>query len=89
MQHDAEEIREVSAQLSQIKKKHDETKRICIAKQAELDAIKKEIDQLGLQEERAIGPAFAMKSRLEQLTEQYEETCHKIDEETLTQATYN
>jgi septal ring factor EnvC (AmiA/AmiB activator) len=65
MQHDAEEIREVSAQLSQIKKKHDETKRICIAKQAELDAIKKEIDQLGLQEERAIGPAFAMKSRLE------------------------
>lgn len=89
MQHDAEEIREVSAQLSQIKKKHDETKRICIAKQAELDAIKKEIDQLGLQEERSIGPAFAMKSRLEQLTEQYEETCHKIDEETLTQATYN
>ena len=30
-----------------------------------------------------------MKSRLEQLTEQYEETCHKIDEEILTQASYN
>lgn len=54
-----------------------------------MDAIKKEIEQLSLQEERAIGPAFAMKSRLEQLTEQYEETNNKIDEETLTQATYN
>jgi len=89
MQHEAEEIREVSTQLSQIKKKHDETKRISIAQHAENKRIEKEIAQLSLQEERAFGPAFAMKSQLEQLREQYEETCHKIDEETLTQATYN
>jgi len=48
MQHDKEEIREVSTQLSQIKKKHDETKRICINKQAELDALKEEIRNLGV-----------------------------------------
>ena len=40
MQHDIEEIREVSTQLSSIKKKHDETKRVCIKKQEELDAIR-------------------------------------------------
>jgi len=48
MQHDLEEIREVSTQLSLIKKKHDETKRICINKEAELDAIKEEIRNLGV-----------------------------------------
>ena len=42
------EIREVSTQLSLIKKKHDETKRICINKEAELDAIKEEIRNLGV-----------------------------------------
>ena len=48
MQHDLEEIREVSTQLSLIKKKNDETKRICINKEAELDAIKEEIRNLGV-----------------------------------------
>lgn len=51
MQHDIEEIREVSTQLSSIKKKHDETKRICIKKQEELDAIREEIKNLGVQEQ--------------------------------------
>jgi len=32
VQHDSEEIKEVSSQLSQIKKKHDEAKRACINK---------------------------------------------------------
>jgi len=50
MQHDLEEIREVSAQLSTIKKKHDEAKRICINKEAELEEVKREIEQLGIQE---------------------------------------
>lgn len=88
LQHDLEEIREVSTQLSQIKKKHDETKRVCIAKQEEIDQILKEIDNINLQEERSIGPTYAIKSRLDQLKEQYSDTCHKIDEEVLTQATY-
>jgi chromosome segregation ATPase len=36
----------VSTQLSQIKKKHDEAKKICGQKMDELDKIKKEIDML-------------------------------------------
>lgn len=88
MQHDIEEIREVSTQLSQIKKKHDDTKRICINKQAELDAIKEEIRNLGVQEQQAEGPTFAIQLRLEQLEEQHNSTLGKIDEECLTQATY-
>ena len=67
MQHDLEEIREVSTQLSQIKKKHDDTKRTVIQKEAELDAIKEEIKNLGIQSTLAEGPAFAVQSRLEQL----------------------
>jgi chromosome segregation ATPase len=88
MQHDLEEIREVSTQLSQIKKKHDETKRVCVNKQAELDAIEQEIKNLGVQETQAEGPVFQIQSRLETLNDQYDTTCQKIDEEQLTQATY-
>ena len=69
MQHDLEEIREVSTQLSQIKKKHDETKRICINKEAELNSIKEEIKNLSVQEQQAEGPVYAIQSRLEQLNE--------------------
>lgn len=88
MQHDIEEIREVSTQLSSIKKKHDETKRVCIKKQEELDAIREEIKNLTIQEQVAEGPAYAVASRLEQLQAQHAECLEKIDEENLTQATY-
>ena len=44
LQHDQEEINEVSIQLSQIKKKHDEAKKQFTAKKAELEKIKKEIE---------------------------------------------
>ena len=43
LQHDQEEINEVSAQLSQIKKKHDEAKKLVTLKQDEYDRIRKEI----------------------------------------------
>ena len=88
MQHDIEEIREVSTQLSSIKKKHDETKRVCIKKQEELDAIREEIKNLSIQETVAEGPAYAVANRLEQLTLQHAECLEKIDEENLTAATY-
>lgn len=88
MQHDLEEIREVSTQLSQIKKKHDDTKRVCVKKQAELDVITEEIKNLGVQETQAEGPVFQIQSRLESLNDQFSSTCMKIDEEQLTQATY-
>ena len=38
-QHNAEEIREVSVQLSQIKKKHDDANKAVIAKKQELETI--------------------------------------------------
>lgn len=88
MQHDLEEIREVSTQLSQIKKKHDDTKRVCVKKQAELDGITEEIKNLGVQETQAEGPVFQIQSRLKNLNDQFNSTCSKIDEEQLTQATY-
>jgi uncharacterized coiled-coil DUF342 family protein len=53
-----EEIKEVSAQLSQIKKKHDEAKRSCVAKQVEIDQLSEEIKALGVQESQAEGPIF-------------------------------
>ena len=49
-QNEQDEIREVSFQLAQIKKKHDEAKKMGNQKQEELEKIKKEIDQLYVQE---------------------------------------
>mmetsp|Transcript_7104 Transcript_7104/g.8546 ORF Transcript_7104/g.8546 Transcript_7104/m.8546 type:complete len:103 (+) Transcript_7104:22-330(+) len=50
LQHDQEEINEVSIQLSQIKKKHDEAKKLVTLKQEEYDRIRKEIAGLEIQE---------------------------------------
>lgn len=47
-QNELEEIREVSFQLAQIKKKHDEAKKLGNQKQEELDKLRKEIEQLGV-----------------------------------------
>ena len=81
MQHDQDEIREVSTELSQIKKQHDDVKKLVLAKQDDLEKIKKEIDSLGVQEQTAEGPVFQVKSRLQQLQECLESTRVKIDEE--------
>ena len=83
MQHDQDEIREVSIELGQIKKQHDDVKKLVIAKQDDLEKIKKEIESLGIQEQTADGPVFQIKSRLEQLEECLDTTKLKIDEETL------
>jgi hypothetical protein len=42
-QHDAEEIREVSMQLSQIKKKHDDANKMVNQKKLDLEKVQKEI----------------------------------------------
>jgi hypothetical protein len=57
----------VSFQLAQIKKKHDEAKKMGNLKEEELNRIKKEIDQLYVQEVQAEGPTQDMKSKLEML----------------------
>lgn len=78
-----EEIKEVSTQLSQIKKKHDEAKRSCVSKQQELDELQEEIKALGVQESQAEGPVFQVQDRLQTLQEQHEDTLNKIAEEQL------
>lgn len=88
MQHDQDEIREVSIELGQIKKQHDDVKKLVIAKQEDLEKIKKEIDSLGVQEQTAEGPVFQIKSRLDQLEECLDTTKLKIDEETLQKYCY-
>ena len=55
-QNEAEEIKEVSFQLSLIKKKHDEAKKLANTKQDELEKVRKEIEQLHAQEMQAEGP---------------------------------
>lgn len=62
--HDQEEIREVSVQLSQIKKKHDEAKKLVNQKQDDLEKVRKEIESLELQEQQAEGPVYQINSRL-------------------------
>ena len=47
-QNEQEEIKEVSFQLSQIKKKHDEAKKLGNKKQEDLDKLRKEIEQLSV-----------------------------------------
>ena len=89
MQHDQDEIREVSTELSQIKKQHDDVKKLVIAKQDDLEKIKKEIDSIGVQEQTAEGPVFQVKSRLEQLEECLDSTKVKIDEENLQKFSYS
>ena len=49
-QNELDEIREISFQLAQIKKKHDEAKKMGNLKQDELEMVRKEIDQLYMQE---------------------------------------
>lgn len=88
MQHDQDEIKEVSTELSQIKKQHDDVKKLVIAKQDDLEKVKKEIESLGIQEQTAEGPVFQVKSRLEQLVEALDTTKLKIDEEMLQKYCY-
>lgn len=88
LQHDQEEINEVSIQLSQIKKKHDEAKKQFTAKKGELEKIKKEIEQIELQEANAEPSMFKNKTRLQELGEFKKETEAKINEERMSKRTY-
>lgn len=78
----------MSTELSQIKKQHDEVKKLVNAKQDDLEMIRKEIDAIGVQETTAEGPVFQVKSRLDQLEECLDTTKLKIDEETLQKYSY-
>ena len=88
-QNTADEINEVSTQLAQIKKKHDDSKKLVQAKQNEFDVVKKEIANTEEQEKLAEAPMLSNKQRLEELRAAIEETKAKIDEERLTKRTYS
>ena len=64
----------MSIQLSQIKKKHDEAKKLVTLKQDEYDRIRKEIAGLEIQEAQIEGPIAYNKERLAQLETSLEET---------------
>jgi len=87
-QHDAEEIREVSVQLSQIKKKHDDANKMVNQKKIDLEKVQKEIWALEQQEIHAEGPVYQVKTRKEQLEDALQQSNTKIDEEMMTQSTY-
>ena len=73
-QNEQEEIREVSTQLAQIKKQHDDTRKLANAKEEELLFIRKKIDQIAVQEIQSEGPTLALKNGLEMLGESLKET---------------
>ena len=87
-QNEMEEIKEVSFQLSQIKKKHDEAKKLGNIRQEELEKVRKEIDQLYVQEVQAEGPTHEMNSKLKMLEEALVDTRYKTDEENFTKQSY-
>ena len=87
-QNEQEEINEVSIQLSQIKKKHDEAKKLVTLKQEEYDRIRKEIVGLEIQENQVEVPITYNKERLAQLDQSLLETNDKIDREKMARRTY-
>jgi hypothetical protein len=87
-QNEQEEIKEVSFQLAQIKKKHDEAKKLGNQKQDELDKLRKEIEQLGVQEHNAEGPINEVHQRITLLNEALSETRYKTEEEMFTKQSY-
>ena len=58
------EINEVSTQLQEIKKKHDDSKKLVTARQNEFDTVKKEIANTEQQEALAEAPMVANQARL-------------------------
>jgi len=74
--------------LAQIKKKHDEAKKLGNLKQEELEKVRKEIEALNVQEVQAEGPTHEMHSKLQMLQEHLEETRYKTDEELFTKHSY-
>ena len=67
-----------------MKKKHDEARKLGNAKQDELEKVKKEIDQLYVQEVQAEGPTNIVKSKIEMLEEELGKTEYKTKEELFT-----
>jgi hypothetical protein len=57
-------------------------------KQEEVDEVRKEIQQLHMQEIQAEGPTHEMKMRLEMLQQTLSDTKYKIDEELFTRQSY-
>lgn len=78
----------MSAQLQQIKKKHDEAKKLVTLKQEEYERIKKEIMGIENQDAQVEGPIAYNKERLAQLEQSLLETQDKIDKENMARRTY-
>jgi len=78
----------VSTQLAQIKKKHDEAKKLVYQKQDKLEQINKDVQMLALQEAQAEGPVYDIKLEKETLEEVKGDTSKEIDVETMHKNSY-
>jgi predicted nucleic acid-binding Zn-ribbon protein len=70
--NDAAEIKEVSVQLGQIKKKHDDANKSVLAKKKDLEQVQKEIWCIEQQELAAEVPVYSVNTRKKQLEEALE-----------------
>jgi chromosome segregation ATPase len=87
-QNEQNEISDVSQQLASIKKKHDEAKKLVKQKEKEFEMLKKEIEQVTVQEQNAEGPVEELAHRRKHLDMALEQTMQKIAEETMTKHSY-
>ena len=76
-----EEMREISYQLSKVKKKHDYESRKKDEKLAELERVKKEIEQLNIQQATIENQTYETTTKISQLKTAIQTTKEKCDEE--------
>jgi chromosome segregation ATPase len=76
-----EEMREISYQLSKVKKKHDYEKQKKDIKMSELDRINKEIQQLNVLQQNLENSTYETSTKIEQLKTAIHTTKEKCDEE--------
>ncbi|CAG9329463.1 unnamed protein product [Blepharisma stoltei] len=86
--HKDDEMREISMQLTMIRKKHDQTKRENSLKRHQLERSKKELEKLGTVAEVTEMDERSINQRIEQLETALELTHMKVEEELLNKKSY-
>lgn len=76
-----DEMREVSVQLTIIRKKHDQTREANHKKRAEVERLKKEIEKLDVMASMTEGDQMNINARMEQLQNALDLTREKVEEE--------
>ena len=85
---DVEEMKEVSFSLAELKKKHDVVKKQVVEKEQSLERVRKEIEQLGYQENNAESVVYETTTRKQQIENAIKVTTKKTDEERMNSRIY-